>query len=108
MEEGLKQNDFLSKQLINNLAEYLIAGGVSVVNAFGPKKFIWGGGIIEGMPELLTVVEKGIKKRALQAATDSLEIIPAKLHNDSGVIGAAAFALQTLKKYNNEYRNKMY
>jgi glucokinase len=98
LEEGLKQNDFLSTQLINNLAEYLIAGGASIVNAFGPKRFIWGGGIIEGMPELLPVIEKGIRKRALQAATNSLEIIPAKLHNDSGVIGAAAYALQTLKK----------
>jgi glucokinase len=98
LEEGIKQNDFLSTQLINNLAEYLIAGGASIVNAFGPKRFIWGGGIIEGMPELLPVIEKGIIKRALQAATNSLEIIPAKLHNDSGVIGAAAYALQTLKK----------
>jgi glucokinase len=98
LEEGIKQNDFLSTQLINNLAEYLIAGAVSVVNAFGPKRFIWGGGIIEGMPQLLPIIENGIKKRALQAASNSLEIIPAKLHNDSGVIGAAAYALQTLKK----------
>jgi glucokinase len=98
LEEGIKQNDFISTQLINNLAEYLIAGGVSVVNAFGPKRFIWGGGIIEGMPQLLPVIEKGIKKRALPAATDSLEIVPTQLHNDSGVIGAAAYALQTLKK----------
>lgn len=96
--QGIKQNDFLSQKLINNLTEALIAGGISIVNAFGPKRFIWGGGIIEGLPQLLPLIETGIKKRALHAATDSLEIVPAKLHNDSGVIGAAAFALQTFKK----------
>jgi glucokinase len=98
LEEGIKQNDKLSKKLLDNLAEALIAGGVSVVNAFGPQRFIFGGGIMEGMPELLRIVEKGIKKNALKAATNKLQIVPAKLHNDSGVIGAAAYALHTYKK----------
>jgi glucokinase len=98
LQEGLKQNDKLSKKLRDNITEALIAGTVSIVNAFGPKRIIFGGGIMEGLPGLLPVIEKGIKKRALQAAIKSLEILPAQLHNDSGVIGAAAYALHTLKK----------
>jgi glucokinase len=98
LEEAVKQNDKLSKELRDEVAGALIAGGVSIVNAFGPKRFIFGGGIIEGMAELLPVIKRGIKKRALQAAVRSIEIMPAKLHNDSGVVGAAAYAFHTLKK----------
>ena len=97
LEEGIKQKDKLAKKIQDNLLEALIAGGISIVNAFGPKRVIFGGGIIEGIPELLPLIEKGIKKRALQAATNSIKIVPAKFHNDSGVIGAAAFALHTIK-----------
>jgi len=53
---------------------------------------------MEGMPQLIESIEKGVKKYALKAATENLEVLPAKLHNDSGVIGAAAFALHSMDK----------
>jgi glucokinase len=96
--EGLKHKDKLSKELTENFTKALIAGGTSIVNAFGPQRIIFGGGIIEGFPGLLIKVEKGIRQNALQAATASLKVLPAKLHNDSGVVGAAAFAFHTFKK----------
>jgi len=96
--EGLKEKDALSKTITENFTNVLIAGGTSIANAFGPQRIIFGGGIIEGFPGLLTAIEKGIKKNALQAATHSLKIATAKLHNDSGVIGAAAYALRSHKK----------
>lgn len=95
--DGLKQKDPLSQKLIADLKKNLIAGCVSITNSFGPKRFILGGGIIEGFPMLLPAIKKGIKKRALNAATASLKIVPAKLHNDSGVVGAASFAFQQVK-----------
>ncbi len=97
LSEGLKSNDELSKKIFNELSLALIAGAVSVVNAFGPARLIFGGGIIEGMPQLLNIIKEGVKKYALKPATSLLEILPAKLHDDSGVIGAAAFAFQQNK-----------
>ncbi len=88
----------LGKALINKLASALIVGSVSVVNTLGPQRVIFGGGIIEGMPYLIDRIKEGVKKYALPKATASLDIIPAKLHNDSGVGGAAAYALLKLKK----------
>ncbi|MEO7264425.1 MAG: ROK family protein [Ferruginibacter sp.] len=97
LSEGLKRNNELSKKIFSELSLALIAGAVSVVNAFGPARLIFGGGIMEGMPQLLPIIEVGVKKYALKSATSLLEISPAKLHNDSGVIGAAAFAFQQNK-----------
>ena len=96
--EGLRQHDPLSKQLVDDLKKNLIAGMVSIVNAFGPKVLILGGGIIEGFPMLLPAIKKGIKKNALSVAAASLKVVPAKLHNDSGAIGAASFAFHELKR----------
>jgi len=45
---------------------------------------------------LLKKIEKGVNKYALKAATEDLKVLSAKLHNDSGVIGAAAFALHSM------------
>ena len=87
------ENDALGKMLMDNVAAALIAGSVSIVNALGPKRLIFGGGVIEGMPELIDKIDQGVKKYALARATSSLDVVSAMLHNDSGVVGAAAYAL---------------
>jgi hypothetical protein len=55
---------------------------------------------------------KGANIFSLNAATENLKVLPAKLHNDSGVIGAAAFALHSMDKTSNsnayENRRKMH
>ena len=96
--EAASKNDALAKKIVDNLANALIAGSSALVNAFGPCRLILGGGIMEGMPQLLDRIEKGVKKCALKAATENLKVLPASLHNDSGVIGAAAFALHSMDK----------
>ena len=95
--EAAIKNDALAKKIIDNLTLALISGSISLVNAFGPCRLIFGGGIMEGFPHLLPKIAKGVKKYALKAATENLKVLPASLHNDSGVIGAAAFALHSMK-----------
>ena len=92
-----QSGDILANEIIDKLAEALIAGVTSVINMVGPCRVILGGGVMEGMPELIDKIEKGVKKYALKAAIANVSIVPAQLHNDSGVIGAAAFALHQLK-----------
>jgi glucokinase len=96
--EAATKDDKLAKKIIDNLVDALIAGCTALVNAYAPCRLILGGGIMEGMPRLIERIEKGVKKYALKAATENLEVLPAKLHNDSGVIGAAAFALHSMDK----------
>jgi glucokinase len=96
--EAAGKHDPLAKKIIDNLADALIAGAIAIVNAYAPCRIIFGGGIMEGMPSLLKKIEKGVNKYALKSATENLKVLPAKLHNDSGVIGAAAFALHSMDK----------
>jgi glucokinase len=85
----------LALQLVDQVAQALVAGAVSLVNAFNPCRLILGGGVIEGLPELVERVDKGVRQSALTAACSPLQVLPAQLHNDAGVIGAAALAMRS-------------
>jgi len=95
--EGARKGDLLSLRLFERTTQALIAGCVSIVNAFNPCRLILGGGVIEGLPELVEQIDQGVRRRALSAATKSLQVLPAKLGNNAGVVGAATLALQTFK-----------
>ena len=91
------EKDPLSIQLIEETIQYLAAGIVSIVNAFNPCILILGGGVIEGMPELISEIEKIAKEKALESSLVDLEITKAALGGDAGVIGAAIFAQNEIK-----------
>jgi hypothetical protein len=48
------------------------------------------------MPEMIPRIDKGVRRRALSAATGRLAICASKLGNEAGIIGAAALAMKTL------------
>ena len=92
--QAARQGDALAQKLVDEVALALIAGATGLVNAFNPCRLILGGGVMEGMPELLDRIDQGVRQRALVAARDPLQVLPAQLHNDAGVVGAAALALR--------------
>jgi len=96
--QAAKAGDTLALHLIDHVAQALIAGVVSLVHAFNPCRLILGGGVIEGLPELIGRVERGVRQQALAAASQPLQMLPARLHNDAGVVGAAALAMRTFIK----------
>lgn len=95
--QAYREGDELARKLIARAEQALIAGMISLVNAFNPCRLILGGGVIDGLPEWVEQVEKGIGERALKAATGSLQVLSAKLGDDAGVIGAAALAMQSFR-----------
>jgi len=93
--KAYKQGDPLAKAVITEAGGALVAGMVSLVNAFNPCRLILGGGVIDGLPVLVEWVEKGVRAKALAAATGSLQVLQAQLGDRAGVIGAAALAIKS-------------
>lgn len=91
--EAARNGNPLACRLIDEVIEALIAGAASLVNAFNPARLICGGGIIDGMPELVGRIDQGVPWRALTVACEGLQVLQGKLGNDAGVIGAAALAM---------------
>lgn len=86
------QQDPLACSIVDSVSKDLIAGNVGLVNAFNPERLILGGGIINGRPEFIEEIRKGVASRALKTAVSPLKIVQAALKANAGVIGAAAFA----------------
>ena len=85
--------DPLAITILDEATDALAAGIAALVNALNPCEIILGGGIIEGMPEMVSRIDKGVRNRALSAATGRLAIVASKLGGEAGIIGAAALAM---------------
>jgi glucokinase len=88
--------DPLCLSIIDVVGHALTFGCVSLVNVFNPCRLIMGGGVIEGVPELIDRVRDGVRRLALPAAAAALEVMPGALGSSAGVVGAANFAVRTL------------
>ncbi|MFC2038484.1 ROK family protein [Chloroflexota bacterium] len=90
--EAYHGGDYLAGRIVEETVEYLASGIVGIVNAFNPRLVILGGGVIQGMPEYVSIVDPLVRFNALEAALDDFKIVMAALGNKAGVIGAAALA----------------
>jgi len=89
------KKDPLARQLVNEAVEALIAGAVTLVHCFNPCLFILGGGVVDGLPEIVDRVDRGIRRQCLPAATEELKVVKAELAAEAGVIGAAALFMES-------------
>ncbi len=87
-----RQGDDLARKLVRETGQYLAAGVVGIVNAFNPCLLALGGGVINGLPELVQIVKRVTRRRALESAVEKLKVEKVSLGDDAGVIGAATLA----------------
>jgi len=96
--QAYREGDLLARLLVEETGQYLAAGVVSIVNAFNPCVLVLGGGVIEGIPELIQMVREFTRNMALEASVEELKIVKAALGVDAVVIGAAALAQNLVDK----------
>ena len=88
-----KAGDPLALALLDQVALALAAGSTGLVNAFNPCRIIFGGGVIEGYPQLIRKVAREVKGRALPPALEPLRVVRSKLGAYAGVVGSAALVI---------------
>jgi len=86
--------DELANKLISRLAYYFGIGLVNLVNIFNPELILIGGGVAKMGDLLLQPAINLVKERAYVTLAYDVEIKPALLGDDSGVLGAVAFVLE--------------
>jgi glucokinase len=64
------EGDLLAKTLVEDTGKYLAAGVVSIVNVFNPCVLVLGGGVVEGIPELIQIVKNLVPTMALEATVE--------------------------------------
>lgn len=73
-------------------------GCVTLINTFDPEKIIIGGGVAKVGEPLFSNVRAYVKKFALNTTGRATDIVPSKLGQDSGLIGAAALVIKYQQK----------
>jgi glucokinase len=87
--------DPLARELVDETGRLLGHGLVSLIHAFNPRRVVVGGGVIDGMTELLSIAERVAREHVMEVFLDDLEIVPAALGAEAGVVGAARLAIRT-------------
>jgi glucokinase len=86
------RGDQMARRIVDETGEYLGAGIVGIVNAFNPCLLVLGGGVIEGIPDIIHTVKAVVRGKSLEPNIEKLKVEKAALGGKAGVVGAAALA----------------
>ena len=96
--KAARAGDKAALEVVARYIEYVGTGLVSLQNIFRPQIFLIGGGISKEGEFLTAPLEKFVQDGMFDKETgDPVKIRPAALHNDAGILGAAALAIESIK-----------
>jgi len=93
-----EHGDTLARELIAGTGYYIGVGLANLINIFNPELIIIGGGLSNMGDMLLAPAFKVAGDRAYKEPYQAVRFALAELGGDSGVIGAAAYAFEEMKK----------
>lgn len=85
-----KEGDKFSLDLVEFEIKYLSFGLSGLINTLNPEVVVVGGGISLAGNILFDKLNEALKDKVLSVGLKELKILPAKLGNNAGVVGAAA------------------
>lgn len=94
--DAAKAGDEVAMRIVNRAAFYLGKSMSLLAVVVNPQRFIIGGGVSRAGEILLGPIRENFKKLAPQAAQDGVDIVPALLGNDAGIVGAAGLNLRNI------------
>ena len=93
--KAIRLNDKLTLKVFKKVTKYLGIGIGSIVNFLNPEMIILGGGVVEALDDtFLDDIRAAAEKYALPNTLSGVQIVPAKLGDNAGILGAAALARQ--------------
>lgn len=98
LNQAYRRGDLLARVLVQETGRFLATGIINIVNIFNPCRVILGGGVIEGIPELISIAKDIVSASALEPAIESLQIVKSSLGSNAAVIGAATLAQNMIKE----------
>lgn len=88
--DAAKEGDKFALDIVDYTAKYLAMGIGNLLNILDPEIVVMGGGVALAGDILFDKVNEKLKDYAIPVTLNNLKILPAKLGNDAGVVGAAA------------------
>ncbi len=86
--DAARAGDALAADVLRETGRYLGIGLANFANLFNPKKIVVTGGVSRAGDAILDPARAEMKRRAFPAVTESLEVLPGRLGDDAGPLGA--------------------
>jgi glucokinase len=90
---GARAGDAACRALLDEEADYLARGFISLVHLFSPELIVLGGGVSQAFDLIGQRLAAGVRDGVMPAFRD-VRIVPAALGDNCGLIGAATLATQ--------------
>lgn len=95
--DSIRDGDHAVEEIVYDAARAIGAGVATVVNLLCPDVVVMGGGLVEAMPDIFVdFAMKVARKRVMPAFRRSFTMVPAKLEDDAGATGSAAWVKYTV------------
>jgi glucokinase len=98
VQSAAEKGDPVAHQLISQTAYYFGVGLANLINIFNPEMIVIGGGLSNMGDRLLKPAYEEAGRRAFQRMYRSVRFVKASLGRNCGVLGAAAFAFDQMKR----------
>lgn len=93
LKDAADQGDALALEILDYVTDCLATAFASITYVLQPQAFIVGGGVAEEAKLLFQLLRKNLDRRLSPHFAKLIEIKPAELSSDAGVIGCATLAL---------------
>ena len=87
-----EQGDTIARDIYEKAGFYLGVAAANMCASVGPRRIVLAGGVANAGRLLLEPMERTMRERVTIMPVDQVEIVPALLGDDAGVIGAAVWA----------------
>lgn len=96
--EAARMGDTLALEVWNRAGTYLGIGIANILTCVGVKRVVIGGGVSKAGELLLDPIWRVVKERVFLMPVEKVEILTAKLGNDAGTVGMAAWSARQHEK----------
>ena len=98
LRKAIRRGDKFVQDIVQTVAHYAGLAVGNAINLFNPEVVIMGGGVIEALEdEVMPIIVKVARETALPGTAKGIQILPTRLGDNAGIMGAAVLARRMAK-----------
>jgi glucokinase len=90
--QAAEEGDAIARDIYQKAGFYLGVAAANICASIGPRRIVLAGGVANAGKLLLEPMERTMRERVTIMPVKEVEIVPAVLGNDAGVVGSAVWA----------------
>lgn len=97
--EAIEKGDKAVEKIVRQAAQQVGIAAVNIIHLLAPDVIVLGGGVVEALSKIFVEeVEETAKKYVLDCYKDQFKVVTAKLGDDAGSLGAAAWVAKQVQR----------